>query len=105
MLTDIIVPVREQMLAYAPVKPVFTTGLSAAVTTDEYWQQTPDGVILIGGCGAVAPNEDSGILESSPPAVVQGAIERVLPRLFPSLTPPQMILPWARLLHFTTYSH
>ena len=105
ILADSIVSVREQMLAYAPVKPVFATGLSATVTTDEYWQQTPDGVILIGGCGSVAPNEDMGIWESVPTAIVQQAIERVLPRLFPYFTPPQVIRRWAGLLDYTTDSH
>jgi gamma-glutamylputrescine oxidase len=105
VLADIIVPMREQMLAYAPVKLVFTTGISARVTTDEYWQQTPDGVILIGGCGSVAPNEDIGVWESVPTATVQEAIERVLPRLFPSFTPSHVIRRWAGLLDYTTDSH
>ena len=104
-LTDIIVPVREQMLAYAPIGPVFTTGVSATVTTHEYWQQTTDGTILIGGCGSVAPGEDIGVWEDAPTAAVQEAIEQVLPDLFPSLTSLQVVQRWAGLLGCTTDNH
>ncbi|MGH2495348.1 MAG: NAD(P)/FAD-dependent oxidoreductase [Ktedonobacteraceae bacterium] len=105
VLADFIVSIREQMLSYAPLAPVFTTGISAAVTVHEYWQQTPDGTILIGGCGSVAPNEDVGVWESSPTKVVQDAIEQVLPRLFPALAPLQVVQRWAGLLDYTTDNH
>ena len=102
ILTHVIVPIREQMLAYTPIAPVFTVGLTATVTTDEYWQQRPDGTIMIGGCGSVAPGHDIGVWENQPTAVVQEAIEGVLPRLFPSLAPLQVVQRWAGLLDFTT---
>jgi gamma-glutamylputrescine oxidase len=105
VLADMIVPMREQMLSYAPIAPVFTTGISAAVTVDEYWQQTPEGTILIGGCGSVAPDEDVGIWETSPTKVVQDAIEQVLHRLFPALAPLQVAQRWAGLLDYTTDNH
>ena len=104
-LADIIMPVREQMLAYAPIAPVFTTGISAVATTHEYWQQRLDGTILIGGCGSVAPNEDIGIWEDTPTQVVQDAIEQILPRLFPALAPLQVTQRWAGLLDYTTDNH
>ena len=93
-LADLILPIREQMLCYASIAPVLTTGVSASVTTN--------GTILIGGCGSVAPNEDMGVWESSPTRVVQEAIERVLPHLFPSLAPLQVKQRWAGLLDSTT---
>lgn len=105
MLADLILPIREQMLAYAPISPVFPTGVNAAVTVDEYWQQTPDGAILIGGCGSVAPNEDMGVWEETPTLVVQEAIEQVLRRLFPALAPLQVTQRWAGLLDYTTDNH
>jgi gamma-glutamylputrescine oxidase len=74
-LADVIVPVREQMLAYASIEPVFTTGVTADVIAGEYCQQTGDGSILVGGCGSVAPDEDVGIWENQPTTVVQEAIE------------------------------
>ena len=101
-LADLILPQREQMLAYAPLPPVFSVGISAG---GEYIQQTPDGTILIGGCNTVAPGEDRGVWEKTPLPVVQTAIEAVLPRLFPTLTPLQVVQRWAGLLDCTTDSH
>jgi glycine/D-amino acid oxidase-like deaminating enzyme len=102
---DVIVPVREQMLAYAPIEPVFPTGVTADVVAGEYWQQTRDGTILIGGCGSVAPGEDIGIWESQATMVVQEAIEQILPRLFPSLSHLQVVRRWAGLMGSTSDSH
>ncbi len=98
----LIVPVREQMLAYAPTAPVFTTGVTAEMISGEYWQQRPDGTIVIGGCGAVAPNEDIGVWESQPTPIVQEAIEQILPRLFPRLKGLQVVQRWAGLLGWTS---
>jgi gamma-glutamylputrescine oxidase len=103
--TDVIVPVREQMLAYTPIEPLFTTGVTADVIAGEYCQQTGDGSILVGGCGSVAPDEDVGIWENQPTTVVQEAIEQVLPRLFPSLSPLHVAQRWAGLLDTTTDHH
>ncbi|MBA2392462.1 MAG: FAD-binding oxidoreductase [Ktedonobacteraceae bacterium] len=104
-LSDIIMPEREQMLAYAPLPPIFSTGVTADCVTGEYWQQTPDGTILIGGCSSVAPNGDLGVWETQPTIVVQKAIEQILPRLFPSLAPLQVIQRWAGTLGCTTDMH
>ncbi len=101
-LADLILPQREQMLAYAPLPPVFSAGISAS---EEYIQQIPDGTILIGGCHTVAPGEDRGVWETTPLPVVQTAIEAVLPQLFPTLTPLQVVQRWAGLLDCTTDSH
>lgn len=41
-------PVRGQVLAFAPVAPVFRTGMTAMTTaTEEYWQQAPDRSIIL----------------------------------------------------------
>jgi gamma-glutamylputrescine oxidase len=100
-LKDIIIPWREQMLAYAPIEPVFTTGISADLNTAEYWRQTPDGTILIGGCGNVEEEKSLGSWESQPTAKVQHAIEQIIPRLFPKLPPLQVTQRWAGLLDCT----
>src|SRR5207244_4054724 len=92
---------REQMLAYAPVAPLFPVGVSAKVAIDEYWHQTPDGAILIGGCSSVAPGEDVGVWETQPTTVVQDALEQVLPRLFPELSYLQVKQRWAGLLDYS----
>ncbi len=105
-LGEVIMPRREQMLAYAPLPPVFSLGISAAVTSGEYFQQTPDGSILIGGCHTVAPGEDRGVQDMTPLPAVQTALEAVLPRLFPVLAPSlQVIQRWAGLLDYTTDRH
>lgn len=105
-LRDFILPRREQMLAYAPwPKQVFSTAISAAVTSGEYFQQALDGTILIGGCHTVALGEDRGTQEMIPSPVVQTALEAVLPQLFPELQPLHVIQRWAGLLDYTTDQH
>ncbi|MBE3560218.1 MAG: FAD-binding oxidoreductase [Ktedonobacteraceae bacterium] len=97
-----IVPVRGQALAYAPLKPVFTTAVFASLTeTGEYWQQTPDGSIVLGGCRAHAPGRDVGVREPVPTAEVQAALEQIFPRLFPQLGGLQVVQRWAGLMAFT----
>jgi glycine/D-amino acid oxidase-like deaminating enzyme len=105
-LSQIIVPVLEQMLAYAPLAPVFPFGIGVDLVDGEYLQQTPSGHVLIGGCGVVEPNAGFGVWESLPTAPVQTAIEQVLPRIFPSLAPQlHVVQRWAGLLGYTTDSH
>jgi glycine/D-amino acid oxidase-like deaminating enzyme len=97
------VPVRGQILAYEPTSPVFTTAVGADVTpTGEYWQQTPDGSIVIGGCRAVAPNGDRDVRAMVTTPDVTEAIEAVLPRLFPELTGLAVSRRWAGLMAFTS---
>ena len=101
-LRGVIVPVRGQVLAYAPMPPVFPLGLGAAVTpTGEYWQQTPDGSIVLGGCRADAPGLDVGVREGVPTPEVQARLEQVLPRLFPRLEGLRVARRWAGLMAFT----
>jgi glycine/D-amino acid oxidase-like deaminating enzyme len=97
-LAQYLLPQRQQMLAYAPLPRIFSTHVSAGVTTGEYFQQAPDGTIIIGGCSSVAPGEDRGIWDMTPTAEVQVAIEAVLPYLFPALPALQVVQRWAGLL-------
>jgi glycine/D-amino acid oxidase-like deaminating enzyme len=102
-LAGLITPVRGQVLAYAPSAPVFRCGMGAAVTsTGEYWQQAPDGSIILGGCRAVAPGGDVGVTSLEPTAEVQAAIEQVFPRLFPNLGELRVERRWAGLMAFTS---
>jgi gamma-glutamylputrescine oxidase len=97
-----VVPVRGQVLAYAPTAPVFRCGMGAAVTpTGEYWQQAPDGSIILGGCRAAAPGAEVGLRAAVPTDEVQAAIERVFPRLFPALGGLRVAQRWAGLMAFT----
>ncbi len=101
-LAGMIVPTRGQILAYEPIPPVFTTGLAASVTSSgEYWQQTPDGAIVIGGCRADAPNGDLGVRDLEPTPDVTDAIAAVLPRLFPELDGLRVARRWAGPMAFT----
>ena len=103
MLKGLVTPVRGQVLAYAPCAPVFHHGMGAAVTpTGEYWQQAPDGSIILGGCRAVAPGGDVGVTSLEPTAEVQSAIEQVFPRLFPALGELRVARRWAGLMAFTS---
>ena len=98
-----IVPVRGQILAYAPTERVFESAIGASVTpTGEYWQQTPDGSIVIGGCRDDAPNGDVGVREMVPTDDVTERIEQVLPRLFPELSNLTVARRWAGLMAFTS---
>ncbi|HEY3992466.1 MAG TPA: FAD-binding oxidoreductase [Ktedonobacteraceae bacterium] len=99
---EIIVPVRGQILAYAPLAPVFTTAIFASLTeTEEYWQQTLDGSLILGGCRALAPGKDVGVWDTSTTQEVQTALEHILPRLFPQLSGLQVTQRWAGLMDFT----
>lgn len=101
-LAHLITPVRGQALAYSPITPVFTTGMSASLTpTGEYWHQRSDGTIVLGGCRAAAPENDVGIRLNRPTAEVQTALEWVFPRLFPHLTLPPIASRWAGIMAFT----
>lgn len=101
-MKELIVPVRGQIMAYAPTAPVFTTAIFAALTdTEEYWQQTLDGSIVLGGCRALAPRRDVGVWESVPTDDVQAALEQIFPRLFPQLSGLQVAQRWAGLMDFT----
>jgi gamma-glutamylputrescine oxidase len=97
-----VTPVRGQALAFAPTPAIFAHGMGVALTpTGEYWQQAPDGTIVLGGCRAVAPGQDVGIRDSRPTPEVQAALEQVLPGLFPALVGLRVARRWAGPMAFT----
>lgn len=101
-LGGVITPVRGQVLSYAPVPPVFTTGVGVSATpTGEYWQQTADGSIVLGGFRADAPGQDVGVREPVPTPEVQGPLATLFPRLFPQLGGLRVERRWAGLMAFT----
>jgi len=102
-LAGLIVPVRGQILAYEPLPPVFLTGVGAEFTpTGEYWQQTLDGSIVLGGCRANAPGGDIGVREMVPTDGVIASIEGIFPKLFPGLEELRVARRWAGLMAFTS---
>lgn len=101
-LAPLIVPVRGQVVAFAPVATMFRTGMTALTTaTEEYWQQLPDGSIILGGCRAVRPERDEGVLSLHPTADVQRALDQVLPTLFPGIGSLRATHRWAGPMAFT----
>lgn len=98
----IITPVRGQILNTAPIAPVFAHGMGTDITpTGEYWQQTLDGSIVLGGCRAVAANRDVDMYDIGITDDVQGALDQVLPRLFPKLAGISITRRWAGMMAFT----
>jgi glycine/D-amino acid oxidase-like deaminating enzyme len=94
--------VRGQALAYEPVDLIFGSGMGASLTaTGEYWQQRPDGTIVIGGCRALAPKRDVGVRDGWGSPQVQAGIERILPRLFPQMPDLTVAQRWAGSMAFT----
>ncbi|GHO72537.1 FAD-dependent oxidoreductase [Ktedonobacter sp. SOSP1-85] len=99
----LITPVRGQMLAYEPFpQRIFESGIFAAFTpSEEYGQQTLDGSIVIGGCRAIAPGRDVNIREQTTSSEVQGALEQVIPTLFPDLAHLRVAQRWGGTMAFT----
>jgi len=101
-LRELIVPVRGQILAYAPTAPVFTTAIFASLTdTEEYWQQTLDGSIVLGGCRALAPGRDVDVWSCETTPEVQSGLDAIFPRLFPQLADLHIVQRWAGLMDFS----
>jgi glycine/D-amino acid oxidase-like deaminating enzyme len=101
-LNGIITPVRGQILNTAPTKPVFAQGMGTDLTpTGEYWQQTLDGSIVLGGMRAAATNRDENMYDIGITDEVQNALDTVLPRLFPGLKDLPVTRRWAGLMGFT----
>lgn len=99
---DAIVPVRGQALCYEPIAPALGPGMGTSMTpTGEYWQQTLDGTIVIGGCRAAQPGREVGVLRHDTTPDVQQAIEGVLPTLFPALRGLRVSRRWAGPMAFT----
>jgi gamma-glutamylputrescine oxidase len=101
-LEGVIVPVRGQILNYAPLPVIFRCGAGAAVTpTGEYWHQTPEGAIVLGGCRAAAADGEVNLLAEGTTAEVQSALDNVFPQLFPQLEGLQVARRWSGPMAFT----
>jgi len=98
----VITPVRGQIMSTEAIAPVFYNGMGTDITpTGEYWQQTLDGSIVLGGCRNVAHNKDVDIYDIGITDDVQHALNGVLPRLFPALKDVKITRRWAGMMAFT----
>ena len=101
-VAGVIKPVRGQVLSYAPFAQTFNTSVGVAATpTGEYWQQTADGSVVLGGYRAVATAQDVDVREMVPTDEVQEPLATLFPRLFPQLDGLQINRQWAGLMAFT----
>jgi glycine/D-amino acid oxidase-like deaminating enzyme len=98
-LATVLRPVRGQVLATAPVAPVFGPGMAVDWGT-AYWRQAPDGAIVLGGLGGHDPEA-----ERTNRAVVnwriQSALRRFLPEAFPGLSRIHVARRWAGIMDVT----
>lgn len=100
-LRDVIRPVQGQLVATTAMPPTFPFGMAAQISPGgEYWQQTPDGTIVLGGCRTVAeaPTDPTA---QRPQLEVHRALLGVLPTLFPAFGPIDVRHGWAGVMAFT----
>ena len=99
---ELMTPVRGQVLASPPLPPLFSTGVTVDLAgSEQYWQQTPDGTIVLGGGRAAAEGKDIGVRSTRPTEAVQQALEQVFPHLFPQLPALRVAHRWAGVMAFT----
>lgn len=100
-LRDVIRPVQGQLVATTAMPPTFPFGMAAQISPGgEYWQQTPDGTIVLGGCRAVAAAPADPTAQR-PQLEVHRALLGVLPTLFPAFGPIEVRHGWAGAMAFT----
>jgi len=95
----VLTPVRGQVLATAPLPPVFRMGM-AVDWGSLYWRQAADGAVVLGGCRGVDPAGETGVRHTLHPAI-QAALEAFLPRAFPGLPPLRVARRWAGVMDET----
>ncbi|GIJ51791.1 FAD-dependent oxidoreductase [Virgisporangium aliadipatigenens] len=100
-LADVIRPVQGQVIATPAMPALFPAGMAAPISdSGVYWQQDPDGSVILGGCRTVTapPADPTGQV---PQPEVHEALLRVLPSLFPALGPVRSAHSWAGAMAFT----
>lgn len=101
-LSGVVRALQGQVIATRPMPEVFRFGMTAPLTaTGEYWHQTPDGTIILGGCRAVTTAPSDPAAQVPQPAVHE-ALQTVLPRLFPEIGPTPAVRGWAGAMAVTS---
>jgi gamma-glutamylputrescine oxidase len=100
-LRGVVRPVQGQLIATTPLPPTFPFGMAAQVSSGgEYWQQTPEGTVILGGCRTIVAPPDDPCAQRPQPEIHQ-ALLAVLPRLFPDLPAVSAARGWAGAMAFT----
>jgi len=92
-------PVRGQMLATAPMRPIFRMGLAVDRGT-VYWRQTRSGEVVVGGLRARDPAAERTRREALNPHI-QSGLTQFLPEAFPELGRVEVRWRWAGIMDET----
>lgn len=98
-LRNVLTAARGQMLATAPMRPLFRVGLAVDWGT-AYWRQADDGAVILGGCRG--PDDVSEA--SARPMLneaIQSRLTSFLPRTFPDFPPVTVARRWAGIMDET----
>lgn len=93
-------PIRGQVMATAPMPPVFRVALAVGYG-DVYWRQCDDGVIVIGGCRSSAQGTAEVTRQEGLNPRVQHALGAFLPLAFPGFPPFVIDHRWAGVMDCT----
>jgi gamma-glutamylputrescine oxidase len=95
-----ITAVRGQMLCTRPLPPIFPCGISSADGM-QYWQQLPDGRVVLGGCRSAAQDQDVGYREPQLRSEIQDALTGYLQSVFAGLPSFEVEHRWAGIMAFS----
>lgn len=98
-LASVLQPTRGQVLATAPLPPVFRPGM-AIDWGSAYWRQAPDGAIVLGGLRGCDPEAEETPREATNWRI-QSALGRFLAGVFPDLPRTQVARRWAGIMDVT----
>lgn len=95
-----ITPVRGQIICTTPMPQLFPCGMSAQDGL-QYWQQLPDGRIILGGGRMVVNDHEVGYAEPHLRTEVQTALDSYLPTLFENMEALTIERRWAGIMGFS----
>lgn len=97
---DRITPVRGQVLATEPAPPTFCRAMSTNEGY-EYWSQSADGTIVLGGGRWSAPDRDEGYYVEEVNPLIQETLYAFLTETFPQLAGIAVAHRWSGIMGFS----
>ena len=94
-------PVRGQVIATEPAQKRIPPMAMLTNFGYEYWQQTPEGRMIVGGMRWSAEDADMGKLEEIPDPVVRRNLQNFLDSTFTNLHPLTLTHNWAGIMGFS----